>query len=288
MALIGLLTACTSPHRTINPQDTASTTNTQVADATQATTDGDSDTGSSTSDETTVNDTSTADTTVTVGDVDTWTTSSDIDAAGAPSDAQPADIAAQATACFVGGPPGPNDKVKSPPKPTGICPKFDTPFVGATGDKLGPATLKIELGALDPTDKQFKPYKEGEFIGIEPGGQPGFHVWLAFRVHLPTETADQIKLEVAARGLIDCDAHGYGSIASYVASKDPTVNNAYTFKHKLNTGFAVICQDTNKCIPSKFCGNWYDLRLQVRQIGTTNWGKGQVLVRIWDGVTKKD
>ena len=61
--------------------------------------------------------------------------------------------------------------------------------------------------------------------------------------------------------------------------------NAYVFHHKLNTGFPLICQQKS-CVPSDFCGIWYDVRLQVRVYGSNKWGKSRVWLRLWDGVSK--
>jgi len=201
------------------------------------------------------------------------------------ADAGSVDAGGEATACFVGGPPAPGAKILDVPKGKTTCPSFDKPFIGLPGTDYGKPTLTVEPGVLD--DKhEFVPYKNGDFIPIRPGAQPGFHVWTAFRVTVPGATSKQVKLEVLARGLMDCEAKAFGALPTYYATQDPKLPNTYVYKTTLAPGLPTIFANTTVGMAGQFCGKWLDLRVQVLQQGTKNWGKSQVLLRIWDGVTK--
>lgn len=253
----GGLFSCSSPHRTVSRSDTgqADTANTDTDTANTATAQ------DATAADATLSDASQADT------------------------LDPVDAADEGTHCFVGGPPPAGAKIKSPPLPNTSCPAYDKPFVGTHGDEMGSATLKVEIGWVDAKTSAFTPFENGEFRGIVPGAQPGFHVFVAFRVTIPGETGAQAQVEVGARGLRSCQAHGYGALPVFYANADPGVPNAYVFHHKLNPGFQLICQDTSVCLASEFCGQWYDVRMQVLHVASGKWGKGKALIRVWDGVT---
>jgi len=270
LATVGAF-GCASPHRTAPVKDAGGVTDAAAPDA-GSTDAGAADTGTKDSG---TEDTSTKD----GGTKDTGAEDTTADVA--------VDAGKEATACFVGGPPGPGDKILEVAKPNIACPTFDEPFIGSPGDKLGKATLKVEIGAADPKTGAFVPYKDGEFVPIRPGAQPGFHVWAAFRVHLPGTTASKGQLEAQARGLVDCKIIGLGALPNYYAAKDAQVAGAYSYQSKLTPGMTVIFQQTETWMSPQWCGKWLDLRVQVRDVANQKWGKAQVLVRIWDGVAKK-
>ena len=298
VALLAL--GCASPHRDPVPKkdaasvmdaassDTASTdtassvtasSDTASPDTVSADTAKITDTATSADAAATVDSSSTA-------DVAATDTQSPIDA-GTAIDTTAVDASSGATiVCNVGKAPGPGDPISTVPAPSTSCKNAEKPDFSAFGlsdNNLPAPTLKVELGHL--VDGAFTPYKEQQFVPLVYGVQGGMHVWLAFRITIPTLKTDTASVALHSFGLDACKQVATGPVTSFYPKAVAGEPGVYVYHSKLNPGLEVRIDGAKPNDVGKFCGKWLDLRLQVLRIGTKEWGQGNVLLRTWDDVS---
>lgn len=182
--------------------------------------------------------------------------------------------------CFVGAPPAADAFVMDVPSPKDCpCPP-DPPvqFFGAA--PIPPATLVVELGAGDDSTGTFKPYADGDWVPIAHGPQGGIHVWAAFRVPLASKEA-KVKIQTRANSTIGCSLAGTGNTAVAYAAPDAAVPGTYTNASLAMPGIQVVFPSWGS-ESSAYCGQWLELRMQIRDVASGAWGEVRRTVRLYD------
>jgi len=185
-------------------------------------------------------------------------------------------------ACFHKCQPAPEVQFPVGPLPA-KCAETTTGLIWDTpdGKAPGPPTLLFELGAGDVDTGAFVPYVEGQWAPIVEGVQGGIHVWAAARVKLPPGTPPKITLEIAGHSNLDCKpvATELAGTSKAIATADPSKPGWWTNARANVPGVPVAFE---KNVAGPYCGQWIELVAEVRVPGTQNWGRGSVIVRLFD------
>lgn len=198
-------------------------------------------------------------------------------AAAADSGPDVVDAATQAPQLCFDALPAETAAVVDVPPPDGAGCDLKSPMVA--WQVAGPPTLAVEVGVGDAAG-QFHPYLDGQWVPLAHGAQCGFHVWAAFRVTLPGSATAKQEVDAKGRAYSACGqvASSFENDASVHA--DPgaagTVTNASALKPGLTVAFI------DKSI-QPLCGQWVRVVVEVRDPKSTAWGRGERLVRLYDG-----
>jgi len=182
--------------------------------------------------------------------------------------------------CFVGLPAADAYVVDVPsPKNCACAPEPPVALFGA--DPIPPAKLVVELGAGDEKTGAFKPYADGDWVPITHGPQGGVHVWAAFRVALAGTADAKAKIQTHATSRIGCSLAGTGNMTVAYATPDATLPGTYTNASLAMPGIQVVFPVWGS-ESSAYCGQWLDLRMQIRDAASGQWGEVQRTVRLYD------
>ena len=182
--------------------------------------------------------------------------------------------------CFV-GPPAADAYVMDVPSPKDCpCPP-DPPTVLFGADPIPPAKLVVELGVGDDTTGAFKPYADGDWVPITHGPQGGVHVWAAFRVALAGAKDPKVKIQTRATSLVACALAGTGNTAIVYATPDAALPGSYTNASAAMPGIQVVFPIWGN-ESSAYCGQWLELRMQIRDTVSGAWGEVRRTVRLYD------
>ncbi len=182
--------------------------------------------------------------------------------------------------CFV-GPPAADAFVMDVPSPKDCpCPP-DPPTAFFGTEPIPPAKLVVELGVGDDTTGAFKPYADGDWVPITHGPQGGVHVWAAFRVALAGAKDPKVKMQTRATSFVACALAGTGNTAIVYATPDAALPGSYTNASAAMPGIQVVFPIWGN-ESSAYCGQWLELRMQVRDSVSGAWGEVRRTVRLYD------
>ncbi len=178
----------------------------------------------------------------------------------------------------------PASDTKGPVQPLPAkCAESTTGLIWDTPDGKAPTppTLQFALGAGDVDSGAFVPYNEGQWAPIVEGVQGGIHVWAAARVKLPPGTPPKVTLEIAGHSLLDCKpvATELAGTSKAIATADPNMPGWWTNARANVPGVPVAFE---KNVAAPYCGQWIELVAEVRVPGSTTWGRGSVVLRLFD------
>ena len=178
--------------------------------------------------------------------------------------------------CF-DAPPADTAVVADVPAPDGAGCDLKSPML--SWDVGGPPSLVVEVGVADAAG-QFQPYQDGQWVPLSHGAQCGFHVWAAFRVTLPGGGTAKQEVDAKGRAYAACGLVGSSFENAASVHADSAVAGAVTNASALKPGLTVAFVD--KSI-APFCGHWVHVAVEVRDPTSNAWGRGERLLRLYDG-----